>query len=224
MELVIVLLIILIVISVFSRLIKKKNTDIDVLPLNTNLPYKVKDNILTSTELSFYHTLELYISDKAVICPKVGLKDVFFISNGTESDSYLKYFSKISQKHVDFLLCEPRSMKPICGIELDDSSHTSKKSYERDTFIKKLYDDAKLELIRFSSKSGYSVSEIEVALNHLFNKEDPPAVTNTDNSLNHICPKCNIQMIHRKASKGKNIGKEFYGCPNYPNCKEIIDL
>jgi len=58
---------------------------------------------------------------------------------------------------------EPRSVKPICGIELDDSSHTSKKSYERDNFIRKLYEEAKFELIKFSSKSGYSLSEIEAA-------------------------------------------------------------
>ncbi|KNY29697.1 DUF2726 domain-containing protein [Pseudobacteroides cellulosolvens] len=224
MNLVIILLIILIVISVVNLLMKKKNTEIDILPFNTNLPYKVKDNILTSTELSFYHTLQLYISDKAVICPKVGLKDIFFIIKEIDNSSYLKYFSKISQKHVDFLICEPGSMKPICGIELDDSSHTSKKSYERDNFLKKLYGDAKLELIRFSSKSGYSLSEIEVTLNHLFNKEKASTIVNTEKSLNHICPKCNIQMVHRKASKGKNIGKEFYGCPNYPNCKEIIEL
>lgn len=224
MELVIVLLIILIAVSVVNILIKRKNTEIDALPTNANLPYKVKDNILTSTELSFYHTLKLYISDNAVICPKVGLKDIFFISKETDNSTYMKYFSKISQKHVDFLICEPGSMKPICGIELDDSSHTSKKSYERDNFIKKLYTDSKLELIRFSSKSGYSVSDLEVALNHLFNKEKPPIYINTDNSLSHLCPKCNTQMVLRKATKGKNIGKEFYGCPNYPNCKEIIEL
>jgi len=39
-----------------------------------------------------------------------------------------------------------------------------------------------------------------------------------------MCPKCNTEMVLRKANKGKNAGKEFYGCPNYPNCKEIIEL
>ena len=59
------------------------------------------------------------VGDKAVICPKVGLKDFFFICKGVGKD-YMNYFGKIAKKHVDFLLCDPGTMKPICGIELDD--------------------------------------------------------------------------------------------------------
>jgi len=33
------------------------------------------------------------------------------------------------------------------------------------------------------------------------------------------CVKCNIKMVKRKASKGKNAGMEFWGCKNYPQCK-----
>lgn len=39
-----------------------------------------------------------------------------------------------------------------------------------------------------------------------------------------ICPKCGAIMVKRKAAKGPNIGKEFYGCSNYPNCKCIINI
>lgn len=38
------------------------------------------------------------------------------------------------------------------------------------------------------------------------------------------CPKCGIKMIRRKATQGKNIGKEFYGCPNFPKCRSIIEF
>ena len=37
------------------------------------------------------------------------------------------------------------------------------------------------------------------------------------------CPKCNTgHMIMRVASKGKNKGNVFYGCSNYPKCKNIM--
>lgn len=39
-----------------------------------------------------------------------------------------------------------------------------------------------------------------------------------------ICPKCGSVMVKRKAAKGSNIGKEFYGCSNYPQCKCIINI
>lgn len=39
-----------------------------------------------------------------------------------------------------------------------------------------------------------------------------------------ICPKCGAVMIKRKATKGTNVGKEFYGCSNYPKCHCIINI
>lgn len=39
-----------------------------------------------------------------------------------------------------------------------------------------------------------------------------------------MCPKCGSAMVKRKAAKGPNIGKEFYGCSNFPQCKYIIKI
>lgn len=38
------------------------------------------------------------------------------------------------------------------------------------------------------------------------------------------CPKCGAPMIKRKATKGENAGKEFYGCSRFPQCKGIINI
>ena len=38
-----------------------------------------------------------------------------------------------------------------------------------------------------------------------------------------ICPTCGKgHMIKRVASKGKNKGNVFYGCSNFPRCKNIM--
>ncbi len=188
------------------------------------LPYRVSDSVLTDAEKSFYHALKLFLKDRAVVCPKIGLKDLFFISKEAGND-YMKYFGKIAQKHVDFLLCDPLTMKPLCAIELDDFSHTSKKSFERDQFIGKLYKDAGLELIRVSSKSGYTANEIEMALMGVFDKREtvePDKVDTKEHDQTPICPKCNIPMVMRTASKGKYEGKVFWGCPNFPKCRETV--
>lgn len=39
-----------------------------------------------------------------------------------------------------------------------------------------------------------------------------------------LCPKCGAPMILRTASKGANQGKQFYGCSNFPKCREIVNL
>lgn len=39
-----------------------------------------------------------------------------------------------------------------------------------------------------------------------------------------LCPKCNVEMIKRQASRGSNVGQQFWGCPNFPKCREIIPI
>jgi len=36
-----------------------------------------------------------------------------------------------------------------------------------------------------------------------------------------ICPKCGVPLVLRTARKGTNSGNQFYGCPNFPRCREI---
>lgn len=39
-----------------------------------------------------------------------------------------------------------------------------------------------------------------------------------------LCPKCGVPMVLRTASRGEHRGEAFYGCPNYPQCREIVPL
>lgn len=36
------------------------------------------------------------------------------------------------------------------------------------------------------------------------------------------CLKCGAEMVLRKATKGKNVGSEFWGCSTFPRCRNII--
>ncbi len=38
------------------------------------------------------------------------------------------------------------------------------------------------------------------------------------------CPKCGRPMTLRTAQKGKNSGKQFWGCTGYPECKKIAEI
>ncbi|MGD9678526.1 MAG: DUF2726 domain-containing protein [Vulcanibacillus sp.] len=204
---------------------------------NNKLPYLVRDDFLSLSELSFYKILGQVTGEKVVICPKVSLKDIFFV---TESDRSLNsiYLNKISRKHVDFLLCRPHTMKLICGIELDDISHNRKDRIDRDRFVEEIFQTAGLELIRFKNKRAYTINELEKVLLKVLYFNENKEVTNTlDNSIiinseasinksfvKPICPRCGTPMILREAKKGDNKGNKFYGCINYPKCREIIEI
>jgi ATP-dependent DNA helicase RecQ len=43
-------------------------------------------------------------------------------------------------------------------------------------------------------------------------------------SNNIRCPKCGAPMILRTARRGPNAGGKFYGCSNYPRCKETLPI
>jgi restriction system protein len=36
------------------------------------------------------------------------------------------------------------------------------------------------------------------------------------------CVHCNVKMVRRTASKGKNEGNDFWGCVNFPRCRKIL--
>lgn len=39
-----------------------------------------------------------------------------------------------------------------------------------------------------------------------------------------VCPKCGGDLVVRIVKKGPNIGRQFYGCSNYPKCKYTRNL
>lgn len=55
--------------------------------------------------------------------------------------------------------------------------------------------------------------------------EQPKVEPQTQKPTNQIlCPKCGATMVLRTASKGDNKGRQFYGCPNFPKCRQIINI
>ena len=38
------------------------------------------------------------------------------------------------------------------------------------------------------------------------------------------CPKCDAPMVRRVARRGKNAGKEFWGCSTFPKCRSIVPI
>ena len=214
------------------------------LETETELPYKVRDDFLSSAELSFYKILTQIFGNRFVVCPKVSLKDLFFV---TTSNQYMNHFNKINRKHIDFLICEKNMMKPLIGIELDDSSHSKQKRQERDLFVDEVFDAANLPLARVKASQSYNIEELKNYLNSVYRAKKAPTpmpdvknysnVENVESKEPHSihdknnrttssakslpqCPKCGVSLIIRKSRKGEL----FYGCSNYPKCKFTVDI
>lgn len=187
-------------------------------------PYHLRDYFLSNAEISFYHILRTISAERAMVLTKVSLGDLFFVKSD-DASKFRVYTNKIDRKHVDFLLCNPKSMIPFLAIELDDKSHQRKDRQERDEFIEQVFKAAKLPLLRVPVRHTYSVAEVESLL-HPYIQLDLKRPLPADDKPQPAwappkCEKCGSEMILRSAKSGPNQGKKFWGCSNYPKCHNI---
>ena len=75
------------------------------------LPYRVRDDFLSPAERNLYGVLCAAAGEWATVCPKVSLDDLFYAQSG-DHGANVRYRNRIARRHVDFLLCDPGSMRP----------------------------------------------------------------------------------------------------------------
>jgi very-short-patch-repair endonuclease len=193
-------------------------------PAPIEYPYRIRDDFLSAAEISFYHVLNLAVADWAIVCPKIPLGDLFYVRT-SDNSRFRIYTNKIDRKHVDFLLCRPKTMRPLVGIELDDQSHQRKDRQERDVLVDNVFKAANLPLIRLPVKYAYSVEQLTSLIQSTLNGIPmEPQVEVQDEAEIPKCPKCGTDMVLRTARSGANQGKQFWGCRNYPNCRGILNV
>ena len=197
-----------------------------------SFPYHVRDDFLSPAEQNFYLVLKMAVGDWALICPKVSLGDLFYAKSSKPSE-YRTYTNKIDRKHIDFLLCDPRTVKPMLGLELDDKSHQRPDRQERDRFVEEVFAAAKLPLARVPVQREYNAAELGHLLRQKAGVAAPGVLTAPSTPLPTVvavaaetpaaplCPKCGSTMVLRTAKSGANQGERFWGCPNYPRCRGV---
>jgi hypothetical protein len=205
------------------------------------LPYQIKDDFLTAAEGAFYRVLKIAAGEELMVCPKVRLADIF-ASNHAE---YYHWFNKIAKKHVDFLLCNTTTLRPVLGVELDDASHLRSDRMERDRFVEQVFRGTGLPLLRIPVRRTYDSGQLAAQIRQAILTPVPSAPTLLRTLLEPLrgvtrqetrppavetvkvtpwCPRCEIPMVLRTAQRGENKGQQFYGCTNYPRCRQIIPL
>lgn len=186
-------------------------------------PFCLRDDFLSPAELSFYQVLRSVTGEQVVACPKVNLGDLFFAETGDTRKNRASA-NRIDRKHVDFLLCEATTMRPMLGIELDDRSHERPERKARDELVDGVFAAAGLPLLRVPVRHGYAPAELVALVQPFFGtpapaSPTPPTEPLTDGDIEPLCPKCGAKMALRIAKSGANAGGKFWGCTNYPRCR-----
>jgi hypothetical protein len=187
-------------------------------------PYVLNEKFMSPAEVSFFHVLQQVTNNRLYINSKVRLGDVFWVKP-RDKRQFRAYRNKIDRKHVDFLLCDPATLRPIVAIELDDKSHQRQDRQERDAFVDKVFNAAGVPLLHVPAKRGYVMAEVETLLLPYLTAAPQGDLSLPQNDNNSsFCPKCGNPLVLRTVKRGDNAGKQFWGCSNYPTCKTVIPI
>ncbi|MBI2513546.1 MAG: DUF2726 domain-containing protein [Opitutae bacterium] len=148
-----IVIILVVIATAFAALLTKKKT------VTTSGPkFRKLTALLSPAERQFFAALRAALPE-AEIFPKVRVADVVEPCSRTNGE-----FSRISQKHFDWVICAPDTFEPLVAVELDDSSHKGQRQQERDATKNSAAADAGLPLLRFRCQTAYSADEIRASI------------------------------------------------------------
>lgn len=190
--------------------------------LDQRLPYRLRETFLSTPELALLRVLQKMARGHYVICPKVALNDLFYIVRPNEN---VHFFNKLFRKHVDFLLCDPDTLKPAIGVELVKPV-SKNETREADQFMEDLFLSAGLPLVHIPSNDHYSEEDLAelFKLSIVKIKGSGPLRASTESDSVPMCPVCGRMMVLRIHRDGPDKGKKYYGCMDSPRCNGVVEI
>jgi len=133
--------------------------------------YQKKDSLLTEAERQFFAILQQAVGDRYLVFSQVSLLEILSPVTGLSSRVRYSAHNRIQAKHIDFLLCEKETTRPLVAIELDDSSHYRSDRVARDNFLNEAFAGAGLPLLHIKTSSHYNPETILAEINAVLDKK-----------------------------------------------------
>lgn len=127
-----------------------------------NYQYQAKMSMMSRAEEGVFRKLVDLCEGQCYVVPQIHLSSLF--EHKIPGQKYSAAFSHINGKSVDFVLLDQKSLKPLCAIELDDSSHNATDRQERDQEVERIFAVAKFPLIRLSQAMASSSEKLGEAI------------------------------------------------------------
>ena len=138
----ITLIIFIVAITIAKIFIERKERELDI------ASYQKKNRVMNESEQALFINLQKALGDTYIVLSKVRIED--FVEVGKEkAHSYRNHWGlrgRIKSRHVDFLVCDRATTKPLLAIELDGKSHNGAQRKKRDDFVDELYNAISLPI------------------------------------------------------------------------------
>ncbi|MEM7602384.1 MAG: DUF2726 domain-containing protein [Verrucomicrobiota bacterium] len=135
----------------------------------SEFPYGKRDAFLSPAEISFFHVVKLILPPEYHLITKIRIGDLVYVKRPHENQGAR---NRIDRKHIDFVVCDAKTMDPVLAIELDDKSHQRKDRAERDAFVDGVFETAGIPLVHIPAAKGYQVDEIRRVLREVWLSEE----------------------------------------------------
>ena len=137
----------------------------------------VSTRFVTPAEADFFRVLRAVVGDRAHVLAQVSLgRLLFFPGSNASNPGRARWWNKVAQRSVDFLLCDPATLKPLLAIELDEPSHERADRRARDAEVNALLAAAGLKALRLPTGRAYDTRQLaEAVMPHLPPRKAPDA-------------------------------------------------
>jgi|TARA_Y100000310_G_scaffold330200_1_gene401465 hypothetical protein len=167
--------------------------------------FRQKDGVFDDVTRSFLTALDQVLDDHYRAFAQVPVKElVKEVSPG-------KVPAPAMEKVVSIVICKKSNLSLVCGILLHDKSPRAR---HQSWLLENVFTQIGRPLLSFPLETDYSPAEIDEQLDKVMHRS----------FLNRNCPRCGANMALKKALRGKNSGRSFWVCRNFPDCRGIVSI
>jgi len=158
---------IIVVIGVIAGLLKDKFDFEDDKP---KYNYKRRNWFLTKAEHEFYDALVKAVGNDYIIFAQVHLPTL--LDEKVVGQNWKAAFRHVSQKSVDFVLCDKSYISPKLAIEPDDKSHERSDRLDRDIEVERILKGAGMPLLRIQNHGTFNPQDLAQKIRVTLNPSD----------------------------------------------------
>jgi hypothetical protein len=124
-------------------------------------PYVPARALFSPAERSFLGALDQAVGPEHRVFGKVRVADLASVKPGLGNAARQGALNGVAAKHFDFVVCRASDLSVVFAVELNDSSHSSKRAQARDELLTKVCEAIGLPLFQVTAKRAYSVQELQ---------------------------------------------------------------
>lgn len=152
-----IFIVIIAVVAVLKEILTSKNR-LERGSEKRKYQYKRRNFFLSRAEHECYDALINAVGNDYYVFAQVHLPTL--VDNKIVGQNWNGAFRHISQKSVDFVLCDKEYISPKLAIELDDKTHERPERQERDIEVGYILKEAGLPLLRLENHGRFDLSEL----------------------------------------------------------------